>query len=364
MNQHFAPASPMTPEPEVLFEIRGQLGHITLNRPRSINALNHAMVQMIRRQLAAWSTDDRVRTVLVTGSGERGLCAGGDIVSLYRDARDGDGRASADFWRDEYRLNVEIANFTKPYVAVQDGLVLGGGIGISAHGSHRIVTERSKLGMPETGIGFIPDVGGTRLLSHAPGELGTYLALTAGSVRGADAIALGLSDSWVPSARIPELIAALETMAADDAVAAVAGQAPVAGLLAHRSWIDPSFSADSVAEIVERLRHSSQADARVAAETVTSKSPTALAVTLESLRRARHLNSLEDTIRQEFRVSLRALRAHDFAEGVRAQVVDKDRLPNWEPAVLDEVTTESIDTYFASLGDDELELRSSGLQTH
>ncbi|WP_457966960.1 enoyl-CoA hydratase/isomerase family protein [Arthrobacter sp. D1-29] len=363
MNQQLPPNAQVTPEQEVLFEVRGHLGHITLNRPRAINALNHAMVKMVLAQLEAWSMDRRVSTVLVTGSGERGLCAGGDIVSLYRDAREGDGRASADFWRDEYRLNVEIANYPKPYVAVQDGLVLGGGIGISAHGSHRIVTERSKLGMPETGIGFIPDVGGTRLLSRAPGELGTYLALTAGSVGGADAIALGLSDSWVPSARIPELIAALENLAADDAVAAVVGQAPVAGLLAHRAWIDPAFSADSVAEIVERLRHSGTKEAREAATAVTSKSPTALAVTLESLRRARHLDSLEDTMQQEFRVSLRALRAHDFAEGVRAQVVDKDRLPNWDPAGLHDVTTELINAYFASLGDDELELRSSGLQT-
>ena len=233
-----APGEPDAAEPEVLFSRVGMLGHITLNRPRAINALTHGMVRAIHRTLRDWARDDAVRTVVLTGAGDRGLCAGGDIVSLYRDATSGDGDASAAFWRDEYRLNAAIARYPKPFVAIMDGVVLGGGIGLSAHGSHRIVTERSTLGMPETTIGFVPDVGGTWLLSHAPGELGTYLALTAGSVRAGDAIAIGLADAYVPAERIPALLRALQGTAASAAIAAVAEPSPESDLLARRAWID------------------------------------------------------------------------------------------------------------------------------
>ena len=237
-------------EPEVLLEKRGRLGHVILNRPRAINALTHGMVREIQAALDEWAGDDSVQTVLLTGSGERGLCAGGDVVALYRDAIEGDGRASAGFWADEYRLNASIASYPKPYVAVMDGLVLGGGIGLSAHGSHRIVTERSKLGMPETGIGFVPDVGGTWLLSHAPGELGTYLGLTAGSVRAGDAIALGLADSYVPSVRIAALAEALETTDAETAIAAVSEPAPESPLLAQQPWIGAENAASDRKSVV------------------------------------------------------------------------------------------------------------------
>lgn len=336
-------------EAEVLITRRGALGHITLNRPKSINALTHGMVAQIQAALDIWRDDDAVERVLLTGAGERGLCAGGDIVSLYRDAVEGRGESSAEFWADEYRLNAAIANYPKPYVAVMDGIVLGGGIGVSAHGSHRIVTERSKLGMPETGIGFIPDVGGTWLLSRAPGELGTYLGLTAGSVRAGDAIALGLADSYVPSEAIEQLVLALETSEADVAIAAVAEPVPPSDLLNKRSWIDAAFSTDDVSEILRRLRETTDAAARETAATIATKSPIACAVTLESLRRARDLETLEDALRQEYRVSLRALAAPDFAEGVRAQVIDKDRNPRWQPAGFDEVDRDLVASYFAPL---------------
>lgn len=342
-------------EAPVIFAVRGHLGHILLNRPRAINALNYEMVVSIRSQLDAWATDDSVQTIAVSGSGERGLCAGGDIVSLYKDATTGDGAASARFWRDEYALNLLIANYPKPYVALMDGVVLGGGIGISAHGSHRVVTERSKLGMPETGIGFVPDVGGTWLLSRAPGETGTFVALTAGSITGADAIAMGIADSFVPSSELGSLLESLETLDADAAIAALAQEPPVSRLVAaDRSWIDTAFAGDSVAVIVERLRESSVADANGTAEVIMGKSPTALAVTLESLRRAARLPTLEAVITQEFRVSLRAFAAPDFAEGVRAQVIDRDRTPHWDPASLDEIDAQFIDTFFAPLSGSEL----------
>lgn len=341
-------------ETDVLFEKRGKLGLITLNRPRAINALNHGMVKSITATLTEWKDDDLVATVAVIGAGERGLCAGGDIVSIYRDARSGDISSTAEFWRDEYSLNLMIANYPKPYVAIMDGVVLGGGIGISAHGSHRIVTERSKLGMPETGIGFVPDVGGTWLLAHAPGELGTYLALTAGSVSGADAIAMGLADWWMPSGSIPQLLASLERAEAAEVVVLLAVEPPASTLLAQQPWIDRAFEGDSVPVIVDRLRASPDESAQAAALSVAAKSPSALAVTLASLRRVKDLPDLEAALKQEFRVSLRALRAHDFAEGIRAQVVDKDRSPHWQPAELDGVEATTVAAYFESLGDDEL----------
>ncbi len=343
-------------EPQVLSERRGHLGHIILNRPRAINALSHEMIAIVRDLLNEWADDDGVKTVLLTGRGERGLCAGGDIVSLYNDAKSGDIHASATYWADEYRMIAQIANYPKPYVAIQDGIVLGGGIGLSAHGSHRIVTERSSLGMPETAIGFIPDVGGTWLLSRAPGELGTYVALTSGSVTAGDAIALGLSDSFVPSDRLPALIAALETETADAAIASFATEAPAAELPAKQTWIDAAFSAGTVEEIMRRLSTFGVEEELAVAETIGAMSPTALAVTLQALRRASRLDSLEEALDQEYRVSLRGLVSPDFAEGVRARVIDKDRNPRWRPATLDEVTAAAVESFFAPLGADELNL--------
>jgi enoyl-CoA hydratase len=335
-------------EPEVLFERRGRLGHVILNRPRAINALTTGMVLAIQPQLDAWAADDSVETVLLTGAGERGLCAGGDIVSLYNDAKSGDLANSAHFLANEYRLNSTIANYSKPYVAIMDGIVLGGGIGLSAHGSHRIVTERSKIGMPETGIGFFPDVGGTWLLSHAPGELGTHLALTAGSVGAGDAVAVGLADFFVPSDGIPALIAALETTDADTAVGEAAKPTPESPLAARRDSLDEAYGAATAAEIVEWLGEDPSA-----AE-ILSKSPTAVSVTLEALRRARMLPSLEAALAQEFRMAQHVLLASDFVEGVRAQVIDKDRRPKWSPATLADVRPEDIAAYFEPVDGDEL----------
>lgn len=198
----------MNHDDPVLLHTEGRIRHITLNRPRALNALNHAMVLRIGEALAAAELDDTVTAVLITGAGERGLCAGGDIRSIHDDARTGGG-ASMEFWRDEYRLNARVARFPKPYVAIMDGIVMGGGVGVSAHGDVRVVTERSRIAMPETGIGFVPDVGGTYLLGAAPGELGTHLALTADAVGAGDALLCGLADHFVPSQSLAELTTAL-----------------------------------------------------------------------------------------------------------------------------------------------------------
>ena len=338
---------------EVLFERRGGLGVVTLNRPQAVNALTAGMASAMLVQLTLWADDDAVAAVLVHGAGDRGLCAGGDIVAIYRDMLDG-GDATADFWAEEYRMNALISGYPKPYVAFMDGLVLGGGVGISAHGSVRIVTERTRMGMPETTIGFVPDVGGTLLLSRSPGESGTHAALTGAHLSGADALFLGLADHFVPSAKLAELAEALESEAADDAVARFAEEAPPSVLAAQQEWIDACYSSDDAGEIVRRLR-AVGGEASDAADTIEAKAPTAVKVALESLRRVRG-RGLEEALKQEYRVGLRFLSGPDFREGIRAQVVDKDRNPHWKPATLAEVSRGDVESYFAPLGDRELML--------
>jgi enoyl-CoA hydratase len=332
---------------DVVFEQRGHLGVVTLNRPRAINAISHGMVRLIKEQLDSWSDNDDIHVVLLLGSGERGLCAGGDIVSLYRTIIEKDAEAAHGFWRDEYLLDHAISQYPKPVVAIMDGIVLGGGIGISAHGSHRVVTERSRLGLPETNIGFVPDVGASWLLSRAPGELGTYMALTAETIGPGDAIAIGLADHFVPSEKLTLLIADLMEGDVEGAISRHAGPAPASPLVADRPWIDSAFSAASVPEILDRLR-SDGLGARGCdvAEVIESKSPIAVAVALESLRRAVRLNDLGAALEQEFQVSVNTLFSHDFKEGVRAQVIEKDRSPAWRPAKAAEVTRSDIEAYF------------------
>jgi enoyl-CoA hydratase len=292
--------------------------------------------------------------VLVQGAGDRGLCAGGDIVAIYRDMVEGTGQAP-EFWTTEYRLNALISRYPKPYVAFMDGLVLGGGVGISAHGSVRIVTERTRTGMPETTIGFVPDVGGTLLLSRSPGESGTHAALTGAHQSGADALFLGLADHFVPSGSLPALAEALESATPDAAVGRFVQESPASALAEQREWIDAAYAADDAEEIVRRLRAAGGAAAEAAAS-IEAKSPTAVKLTLASLRRVRGL-SLPEALAQEYRVGLRCLEGPDFREGIRAQVVDKDRNPHWKPASLAEVTAADVERYFAPLGERELKLQ-------
>lgn len=349
----------MNDDRPVLLETRGPCLHITLNRPRALNALSHPMVRLLDDALARAERDDAIALVLLTGAGDRGLCAGGDIRALHDDAR-ASGRASLEFWRDEYRLNARIARFPKPYVALMDGIVMGGGVGVAAHGGIRIVTERSRVAMPETGIGFVPDVGGTRLLAAAPGELGTHLALTGRSVGAADALLCGLADHYVPARRLPELTAALTASATVADVARTVGEfatdAPAGELAAHREWIDACYAVDTVEEVLRRLRDSGvPAAAETAAELLT-KSPLALKVTLAAVRRAARLDSLEAVLDQEFRVSSRAFEQPDFVEGVRARIIDKDGSPQWKPATLAEVDEREVARFFSPLAPGEQEL--------
>ncbi|WP_443056097.1 enoyl-CoA hydratase/isomerase family protein [Streptomyces sp. NBC_00239] len=334
----------------VLIRTAGAIGRITLDRPEALNALTHDMVRRIDAALDGWERDPAVTAVVLDGAGERGLCAGGDIRAIRESALGDRSRALA-FWRDEYRLNARIARLGVPWVALMDGIVMGGGVGLSAHGRVRIVTERSRVAMPEVGIGFVPDVGGTYLLGRAPGELGTHLALTADAMGAADAVLCGFADHVVPSERLPELVAALTAgTPAPEAAAALAVPAGEAGLSRHRDWIDHCYAADTVEEIVDRLSSYGEPAAKEAAGRILGHSPTSVKVTLAALRRAKALDTLEEVLEQEWRVSSAALAGPDLAEGVRAQVVDKDRSPRWSPGTLAEVGEAAVTAHFAPAG--------------
>jgi enoyl-CoA hydratase len=345
---------------DVLFSVSAGLGRITLNRPKALNALTHAMIRAIDAQLAAWEHDPAVRLVLLDGAGERGLCAGGDIRALYDDAKAGHLQGPAAFFADEYRLNARIARFPKPYVAFMDGIVMGGGIGVGAHARHRIVTPRSMLAMPEVGIGFIPDVGGTFLLGHAPGELGTHAALTAARLGPADAILLGLADICVPVDRLPALADSLgdcaDSAAIEAALQAHAEPPPPGVLAASRSWIDDAYAADTVEQITASLQPRPEPEAQAALSDMAGKSPTSLKVALRLLRTARTLSRLEPCLQQEYDAAMASMTSHDFVEGVRAAVVDKDRNPRWSPASLAEVTPEMMARYFTTSPETDLHL--------
>ncbi|GAA2747686.1 enoyl-CoA hydratase/isomerase family protein [Kitasatospora cinereorecta] len=340
---------------DVLIERDGRAGRITLNRPRALNSLTHDMLHTVRAALDAWAADPSVATVVLTGAGERGLCAGADIRAMHDDAKAG-GAGYRVFFRDEYRLNELISRYPKPYVAVMDGITMGGGVGLSAHAALRVVTERTTVAMPETRIGLVPDVGGSRLLARAPGELGTHLALTAGSMTAGDALHCGFADHFVPSAALPGLLAALAERDPAEALAAYAAEAPESELAAQRDWIDACYAADEVEEILERLTACGVTEAKEAAEQIAAKSPTMLKVTLAALRRARAHTSLGQTLDQEYRISCAALDHHDLVEGIRAQVVDKDRNPQWRPASLAEVGPAEVAPFFAPPADGDLGL--------
>ncbi|HEX2403004.1 MAG TPA: enoyl-CoA hydratase/isomerase family protein [Mycobacterium sp.] len=343
----------MAQNEDVLVNVENGIGLITLNRPKAINSLTHPMVTALSKVLTDWEHDDNVRAVVLSGAGERGLCAGGDIVVIYHSAQ-ADGSEARQFWYDEYLLNAQIGRFSKPYVALMDGFVMGGGVGVSAHGSVRVVTDTTKMAMPEVGIGFIPDVGGTFILSHAPGLLGHHAALTGAQFDGADAITLGFADHFVPHDKLPAFKDAIVADGIDAALAAHTQEPPSSQLLAQRDWIDHCYAGNTVEDIVAALRGHDAGPANDAANLIASRSPISVSVALEAIRRAAKLDTLEDVLRQEYRTSVGALRSHDLVEGIRAQVIDKDRNPKWSPASLAAVTTADVEAYFAP-GDRELE---------
>ena len=329
-----------------------RLGHIVLNRPQALNTLTLPMVRSFRRALDAFGEDDGVCAVLVTGAGDRGLCAGGDVRILYELERT-QKRLFADFWREEYELNARIASFPKPYVALMDGIVMGGGVGISAHGDRRVVTERSRIAMPEVGIGFFPDVGASWLLSRA-GAVGLYMALSGVSVTAADAIDAGLADLMIPSQDIERLIGDLQAIdVAEDvdvALRRLARQPDDGQLSKHRRLLAEATAHEKVADAIAALtREGSEFSLRAAAD-IGSRSPTALKVTRALLGRAMRAPDLETCLTNEFKAACGMLETHDLYEGIRAAIIDKDRRPKWSPDRLEVVSDESIENILAGDG--------------
>lgn len=341
------------PEDDILIRREGRAGRITLNRPKALNALTYDMILRIAAALEAWVADPDVALVLIDGTGERAMCAGGDVRALYDSRPQGSGFVRK-FWADEYRLNAFIKRYPKPYVAIQDGIVMGGGIGVSSHGSHRVVTERSHLAMPETAIGLIPDVGGTWILARAPGAAGLYLGLTGEPMKAADALYAQFADTFVPADRLGELKARLCDPAAGsvDAVLASltgdAGEGQVARLAAP---IAQAFSAPGVEEIMQRLAAMPDAWAQKTRETLATKSPKALKLAFAAITGARSLRSLEEALEIEYRLVVRLFEDGEFPEGVRALIVDKDKKPQWQPATLDAVSDAQVAAYLAPFPD-------------
>ena len=322
--------------PQVLVRTEGRLGHLTLNRPDRLNALNMAMVGVVDAALRSWAADDEVDVVLIDGAGPRGLCAGGDIREVYEGIK-GHGTAPSDFWGIEYAMNALIAHYEKPVVSYMDGIVLGGGVGISAHARVRVVTERSQVAMPETAIGLSPDVGALYLLARSPGRLGFHCALTGARLDGPQAIHAGLADHLLDSADLPELTRQLRSGRVPQL------SPPPTGM--HPDWIDSCYAAKDVETILERLDSIGDPAAEQAAATLRRMSPTALKVALEAIGRAAGM-TVDEVLDQDLRVGSHFVSSHDFPEGIRAQIIDKDRNPRWAPARLAEVGREDVLAYF------------------
>ena len=343
----------------ILFERRGAAGVVTLNRPQALNAVTHDMVRALRGTLEDWADDPAITRVVILAAPGRAFSAGGDIRALTDLGKAGRYDEALQFWRDEYPLNAYIKSYRKPYVALIDGIVMGGGVGISIHGSHRVAGDRFQFAMPEVGIGFFPDVGATWFLPRMPGELGTYCALTGERFNAADAGASGITTHRVPSARFPALLEGLYGSVSVDAVLSAfsepAGEGPIT---ARRGTIDRLFAGGEVDHILNALDHEAGNDrewARATAANIRTKSPLSLKLALTQVRRGRDWD-FASCMQAEFRIVSRVIRGHDFYEGVRAVIIDKDNKPHWRPATLAEVTKAEVERHFADLGNDSLVL--------
>jgi enoyl-CoA hydratase len=345
-----------SPTDDILFDVTAGVGRVVLNRPKALNALTHEMCVRFRQKLVDWAADDAVRALVIQGAGDKAFCAGGDIRKLYDEGRAGGDYPFA-FYSDEYRLNAAVYHFPKPYVAVLNGIVMGGGVGVSAHGSHRVVSDNVMFAMPETGIGLFPDVGGSYFLPRCPGQIGLYLGLTGARLKAADLRYAGLAEAYVPAARLDEFVTALSEAGRDveSVVAAFATDAGPAPLAEHRDAIDRHFGHGSVEAIVDSLQNDPSDWAAKTARTIAGKSPTSLKVTFRQLREGA-AKDFDDCMRMEWRMVNRIIAGHDFYEGTRAVVIDKDQAPDWRPARLEDVTAADVVAYFAPLPDGDLDL--------
>lgn len=352
---------------EIRFEHRGRLAVVTLNRPQALNALSLGMCQALDARLRAWRNDPAVAAVLIRGAGERAFCAGGDIRWLYQVLCSEGVAAAVRFYAVEYPMNARLHHFPKPYVALLDGITMGGGVGVSAHGSHRIVTGRTQWAMPETGIGFFPDVGGTYVLPRLPGAIGMYLGLTGARLGAADCLHAGIGTHHVPSDRLDDLEAALAAADWDGDPFAVVervlerfhtdpGHPSLHDLQAR---IDRCYGRASLADVLAALAEEPSGWGRGQIEGLETRSPTSLAVTFRQLREGAGMD-FDAAMRLEYRLVHRFMAGHDFREGVRALIIDKDNRPRWQPARLADVSPGTVDSYFAPLPEGDLDLDGSG----
>jgi enoyl-CoA hydratase len=344
-------------EAEVICEKMGHCGVITLNRPKALNALTLNMVRGIAGALDQWEKDAEIRSVAVRGAGDKAFCAGGDIKRLYELGKAGDYDGQTAFWREEYQLNYRIKTYSKPYIALINGIVMGGGAGVGIHAHHAVATETFSFAMPEVGIGFFPDIGASYFLPRLAGYAGFYLALTGSRITLGEALALGLVQAHVPAAKLEALLTRLVSGAeVKAAIAAEAAPGPDSSLAAEREFIGTAFGAKDIATILSRITAAADAGSSFAAktrDTILGKSPTSVAIALRQMQLGAGLD-LAENLRMDLRIVTRIARGHDFYEGVRATLIDRDNHPQWRPDKFEAVKTADIDPYFASLGKDEL----------
>jgi enoyl-CoA hydratase len=346
----------MADEETVIARRDGRAGRILLNRPQALNAIDLPMIRACTRALQDWRDDPHVHVVVIEGAGDRAFCAGGDVRALRQFELDGEHYKAEAFFNEEYELNLMIATYPRPYVALIDGICMGGGIGVSVHAPYRVATENAAFAMPETAIGFFPDIGATFFLPRLPGYIGTYLGLTGTRLQGADAVHAGLGTHFVRRADLPALAA---TLAADGpgALGSHSAVVPAFSLAAQRGTIDHCFGADSVAEIVQRLEALGDEWATKTIGMLRAVSPSALCWTLEALRRGANM-TLPQCLAAELALTRTTMKHPDFAEGVRAMVVDKDRKPKWQPARIEDVDPLVIQSMFEMQGQERAAIRA------
>lgn len=341
---------------DILIRKVGKAGRITLNRPQALNAVTYHMCTAIETALDAWRDDDSVELVVIDAAGDRAFSAGGDILDMYATASVGDFEWGRKFWRDEYRLNAKIFHFPKPYVAFMQGYTMGGGVGISCHGSHRIVGESSRIAMPECSIGLVPDVGGSLLLSRAPGRLGEYLGTTGTRMNPGDAIFAEFADYYIPKNQWPDLIAKLETSGDPGEIDRAARPVPDSTLQALRPRIDRHFGGETIGDIVRSLMHNPDEFSDGALKSLRRHSPLSLACTIEMIHRIRNVDPIERALGLEYRFTWRAAEHGDFIEGIRAAIIDKDRTPKWRHEKIEDVRPIEVSKMLMPLGADALNI--------
>ena len=326
---------------------KGSIGYVTLNRPEALNALTHQMCLDLEKALNDWAKDDSIAGVYLDGAGDRAFCAGGDITRLYQEGLAGNHVFGRQFWQDEYRLNALIANYPKPYVSILDGIVMGGGVGISLHGSHRIVTDKTMFAMPECSIGLIPDVGGSLLLANTPGSCGEYLGLTGSRLGAADCLYAGLADYYVAALDIEKARDAFFESGDPSVFENFASDAGASDLSAFQEKIDAVFSASDLSGIHEMLRSSDDEWHAKTLKSLNRAAPLSALVALEVIRKARHVDGIEAALVQEYRFVSRCSEHSEFLEGIRAAVIDKDRNPQWKYESHEDVPSELVELMLA-----------------